>query len=104
MLKKLTGIFILLSFLLVKSTPLFAMDSHKQNVIINCAEQHDTDDTSDSDKERKQLETIDEDFILECIAVPGFLMLSDQGTVFNVGRVNTPYLSLPYPPPNGTKA
>lgn len=99
MLKTLTGILILLSFLLVKSTPLFAMDD-QQNITVGCTEQQAADDSSDSDKESKQLETIDEDFIQECIAIPGFLMLSNQISLFNVGRINTPYISLPYPPPN----
>jgi hypothetical protein len=104
MLKKLTGIFILLSFLLVKSTPLFAIDKYKQSITISCTEEPSADDTSDSEKENKQLETIDEDFIQACIALPGFLMLSNQTTLFNVGRINTPYISLPYPPPNGRLA
>jgi|GEM_PF-1277257 len=101
MLKKLTGIFILLSFLLGKGAPLFAIDNDKQNIIVSCAEQHGTDDTSDTDKESKQLETIDEDFIQECMVAAGFLMLSNDATPFNIGRISTPYISLPYPPPNG---
>lgn len=104
MLKTLTGIFILLSFLLVKSTPLFAMDKGKPELTVDVtaggAGQHSADDTSDSDKEGKQLETIDEDMIQKCMALPGFLMLSNQITLFNAGRISTPYISLPYPPPN----
>lgn len=104
MFKQLTGIFILLSFLLVKSSPLFAMDQHQQNMTLNCAAEPLDADTADADKEGKQLETIDEDFIQECISIPGFVMLSSQLIIFNVGHLSTPYISLPYPPPNGKLA
>lgn len=100
MFKKLTGIIILLSFLLVKSTPLLAMDSHAYNLITCCSEQG-TDDTPDTEKESQQLEIADEDFIGDYVSVPGYFMLSKKTTLFNDPRINTPYISLPYPPPNG---
>ncbi|WP_316814788.1 hypothetical protein [Pedobacter nyackensis] len=99
MFKKLTGIIILLSFLLVKSTPLFAMDNHTYDLIACCSEQG-TDDTPDTEKGSQQLEITDEDFTGDYVVVPGFLMLLKTTTPFNDPRINTPYISLPYPPPN----
>ena len=100
MLKKLTGIFILLCFFLVKSTPLLAMDNYRTDVVSCCPEQA-ADDVPDAEKEVKQLEITDEDFIQASITVPGFLMLTSKTTFFNSPRISTPYISLPYPPPNG---
>lgn len=100
MLKKLTGIFLLLSFFLVKSTPLFAIDNYRADLVTCCPEQA-ADDVPDAEKEVKQLEITDEDFIREAVTVPGFLTLANKTTFFNSPRINTPYISLPYPPPNG---
>lgn len=100
MLKKLTGIFILLSFLLIKSSPLFAMDHCKHDVTVCCAEQGG-DENPDAEKESQQLEITDEDFIQQSIKIPGFLLLTKKAILFNDARINTPYISLPYPPPNG---
>lgn len=100
MLKKLTGIFILLCFFLVKSTSLFAVDQHQPSNIACCAEQG-ADETPDAEKESKQLEISDEDFMQETIAVPLCLMLPKNPVPFNAPDITAPYISLPYPPPNG---
>lgn len=102
MFKKISGILILLSFLLVKSTPLFAADNFKHTIVSNAAEQQEADDTPDADKESKQLETVDEDFIQESMAVRIFLILSKSIVHSNTPYISTPYISLPSPPPNGT--
>jgi hypothetical protein len=99
MLKKLTGLFILLLFLLVKSTSLFAVDAHKKSMIIYHAEQN-TDETPDAEKETKQLEIADEDFINQAVTGPVSLILSKKQVHIVVQRITAPYISLPYPPPN----
>ena len=99
MFKKLTGIFILLSFLLIKSTSLLAAD-YRQNVISSCAEQG-TDEPADAEKETKQLEIADEDLLIQAPVGPVFLILSKKPVHLTVPGILAPYLSLPYPPPNG---
>lgn len=99
MFKKLTGIFILLSFLLIKSTSLLAVD-HKQNAISCCAGQG-ADDAADAEKETKQLEIADEDLLVQSPLGPVFLILSKKPAHLTVPGILAPYLSLPYPPPNG---
>lgn len=95
------GILILLSFLLVKSVPLFAADNCGHNLSTYCIGHDAADETSDTEKELQQLEITDEDFIQESINIPGYLMLTKKTTFFNIPRINTPYITLPYPPPNG---
>lgn len=99
MFKKLTGIFILLSFLLIKSTSLLAADQ-QQNVISCCAAQG-ADDAQDAEKENKQLEIADEDLLVHPPFGPIFLILSNKPAQLTVPDIIAPYLSLPYPPPNG---
>ncbi len=99
MFKKLTGIFILLSFLLIKSTSLLAADL-KQHAISCCVAQ-DADDAADAEKETKQLEIADEDLLIQPAFGPTFLILSEKPVQLTVPHILAPYLSLPYPPPNG---
>lgn len=100
MFKQLTGIFILLSFLLVKSTSLFAVDKHQQHLSVCYAEQA-SDEVPDVEKDCKQLEIMDEDSIAHPISSPFFLVLSKKLVLIAAANINAPYISLPYPPPNG---
>ncbi|MDR6782375.1 hypothetical protein ABIE26_001137 [Pedobacter africanus] len=99
MFKKITGLLILLSFLLIKGAPLFAAGQHTQNAVVCCTDQA-TDDTSDAEKENKQLETADEDFGSQPVLEPASLTISKKAGHIIVPDIPAPYLSLPYPPPN----
>lgn len=102
MFKRITGILILLSFLLVKSTSLFAVQQQDQQTMVMGTHQ-DTDDkanTPDAEKESKQLETIDEDFPDQPVLYLTALTLSKKAGHLIVPDVTAPYISLPYPPPN----
>lgn len=100
MFRRLTGIFILLSFLLVKSTSLFAVDKHQQYLSV-CASGQETGEVPDLEKECKQLEIMDEDYISHLISSPFFFTLSRKLILSGVANISAPYISLPYPPPNG---
>ncbi|WP_316811934.1 hypothetical protein [Pedobacter heparinus] len=105
MFKRITGILILLSFLLVKSTALFAVQQQDQNTVV-ISTQQDTDDktnTPDAEKESKQLETVDEDFPDQPILYLASLTLSKKAGHLIVPEITAPYISLPYPPPNSCK-
>lgn len=105
MFKRITGIFILLSFLLVKSTSLFAVEQQDQNAVVMSVQQ-DADDkghSPDAEKESKQLETIDEDFPDQPVLYLAALILSNKAGHLLVPEVTAPYISLPYPPPNSCK-
>ena len=99
MFKKLTGILILLSFLLIKSTSLLASDHHQH--AISCCAGQGADDAADAEKETKQLEIADEDLLIQPALGPAFLVLSKKPAHLTVPDIQAPYLSLPYPPPNG---
>lgn len=99
MFKKITGLLILLSFLLIKSAPLFAAGQHPQNAVVYCTDQS-ADDTSDAEKENKQLETTDEDFAGQPVMEPAFLTITNKTGHIIVPGITAPYISLPYPPPN----
>lgn len=99
MLKKITGLLILLSFLFIKGAPLFAADQHPQNALVYCTDQS-TDDTSDAEKENKQLETTDEDFTGQPVLEPASLIITKKTGHIIVPGITAPYISLPYPPPN----
>lgn len=98
MLKKLTGLLILLSFLLVKSTSLFAVLQDAEIVV--SMQQQAADETPDTDKESKQLEITDEDFMNQPVVSPAFLTLSKKIRAIDVPNIPAPYMALPYPPPN----
>lgn len=107
MLKKLTGLFILLCFFLVKSTPLFAAHKHEhqQNVMTCCAEQNTADqntagENEDSQKECKQFEIADEDFIGQPAVQLNAITLNKKLRPLEILCVPAPYIALPYPPPN----
>lgn len=99
MFKKIAGLLILLSFLLIKGAPLFAAWQHTQNAVACCTDQT-TDDTSDAEKENKQLETPDEDFGGQPVLEPASLTIVKKARHIIVPDVSAPYISLPYPPPN----
>ena len=99
MLRKITGLLILISFLLIKSTPLFAADQYGQKVTVSCTELN-TDEDQDAEKETKQLEIADEDFIDGADAKE--LISSFSGKIWPamVPGIFFTYIALPYPPPN----
>jgi len=100
MFKRIAGIFILLSFLLVKSTPLFAVEQQLKNVVVAGAAQSTDDSAPDAEKESKQLEIADEDFPGQPVLLLASLTLSKKTGHIIVPAVTAPYISLPYPPPN----
>nr|WP_121272896.1 hypothetical protein [Pedobacter schmidteae] len=106
MFKKLTGLFILLCFFLVKSTPLFAahQHEHQQNVVTCCADQNTADqnagENEDSQKECKQFEIADEDFIGQPGIQLNAITLTKKLRSLEILCVPAPYIALPYPPPN----
>jgi hypothetical protein len=100
MFKRITGLFILLTFLLVKSTSLFAVEQQQQNPAVMSAQQGMDDHTADAEKESKQLETIDEDFPDQPVLYLASLTLSKKEGHVIVPPITPPYISLPYPPPN----
>ncbi|ETZ23939.1 hypothetical protein [Pedobacter sp. V48] len=97
MLKKLTGILILLSFLLVKHVSLFTVTDHKQTVSIHHTDQ-DTEN-SEEEKELKNLELTDDVFIHQPIVDLAHTLTSKRVNYSFVSRTVTSVISLPYPPP-----
>lgn len=101
MLIRLTGIFILLTFFLVRSTPLFAIESSATLKVLSCCAEQPLEETPDADSDGEQLEIIDEDFINEPLRSPEYFTFVNKATLLNAPYISTPYISLPYPPPNG---
>ncbi len=117
MFRKLTGIFILLCFLLVKNSPLAIFDTLIQPVSVSTlstlsmfsmlpieqelpAEQ-DSNETPEESKSSKQLEYADEDFI--CQSELNFLhvlSLSKRLDNHYIKQISPTYFSLPHPPPD----
>lgn len=99
MLKRLIGIIILLAFLMLKSTLLPA--AHQKQNLISYATEQAAEDGSDAEKENKQLEIADEELLVQPTLVPVSLTLCTISSHLKVAAILSPYLSLPYPPPNG---
>lgn len=106
MCRKLTGIFILFCFLMVKNGPLTIFDTIKHPVLLSMltelpTEQEDNE-LPEENKSPKQLEYADEDFIyqsgLKCVFA---LPLSKRLDNYNVQQILPTYFSLPNPPPDG---
>ena len=100
MLRKITGLLILISFLLIKSTPLFAADQYVQKVSVCCTEQQHTDEDQDTEKETKQLEITDEAFIDGTDVKELISSFSEKLWPAIVPGIFSIYMALPYPPPN----
>lgn len=96
------GIFILLAFLGIKSTSLFAADQKLR--AISCCATPACDDGADAEKENKQFEIADEELMGQAIVNPKSFVFSNKPAVLTVSNIIWPYLSLPYPPPNGSIA
>ena len=107
MLRKLTGIFILLCFLLIKNSPLFIFDTFRQPIVLSAMlSQSDTEQESnevpEENKASKQLECADEDFIhLQSLNFTPVLPLAKQLHVHYSKQTTAAYFSLPHPPPDG---
>lgn len=100
MFRRITGLFVLLTFLLVKAVPLFAADRQDvQNTIIYCIGQ-ETDDNSETEEESKQIESADEDFIGQPLFELASLTIAKKATHIIVPDVMALCISLPYPPPD----
>lgn len=97
MLKQLTGILILLSFLLVKHVSLLPVADHKQTVAIHQADQDS--ETSEEEKELKNLELTDDIFIHQPTAELVLTLTSKKVNYSYVTRTVTSVISLPSPPP-----
>lgn len=108
MFRKLTGIFILLCFLLVKNSPLAIFDTFIQPVSFSTlsmeqeapAEQ-ESNETPEESKSSKQLEYADEDFIYQsALNFIHVLHLSKRLDNHYVKQISPTYFSLPHPPPD----
>ncbi|TCC98068.1 hypothetical protein [Pedobacter psychroterrae] len=114
MFRKLTGIFILLCFLLVKNSPLAIFDILIQPVSLSTVSscsmlpleqelpaEQDSNETPEESKSSKQLEYADEDFI--CQSELNFLhvlSLSKRLDNHYIKQISPTYFSLPHPPPD----
>ncbi|MEQ7799361.1 hypothetical protein ABDJ41_06065 [Pedobacter sp. ASV1-7] len=100
MFRRITGLFVLLTFLLVKAVPLFASDHQRvQNTLICCIH-HGTDENSEAEEESKQIESADEDFIGEPLFELASLTIAKKAAHITVPDVMALCISLPYPPPD----
>jgi len=114
MFRKLTGIFILLCFLLVKNSPLAIFDTFKHAVSLSTlsklsmlpmeqelpAEQ-ESNESPEENKSSKQLEYADEDFIYQSeLNFMHVLSLSKRLDNHYVKQISPTYFSLPHPPPD----
>jgi hypothetical protein len=107
MVRKLTGIFILLCFLLIKNSPFYIFDTFKQPVVFAALNtvgdlDQESKEVPEENKGSKQLEYADEDFIhLQVLNFTPVLPLASQLNVHFSKQTSAAYLSLPYPPPDG---
>lgn len=97
--RKITSLFILFAFLLLKSTSLFAFET-KQNHTICCEADQDAEQSPVDDKTDKSQEFADEDFLTGC---PVFLVSPECIKEINIYQerplIALP-VSLPNPPPD----
>ncbi|RZM26305.1 MAG: hypothetical protein EOO88_17440 [Pedobacter sp.] len=111
MFRKLTGIFILLCFLLVKNSPLAIFDTSRHNVSLSVSSmlpieqelpvEQDSNETPQESKSSKQLEYADEDFIYQSeLNFIHVLSLSKRLDNHYVKQISPTYFSLPHPPPD----
>jgi hypothetical protein len=89
--KKLIGIFILLSFLMIRSSKLMAADECKSAVK---TEQQSTE------KESKQTESADEDCLPAEMTFASYIGASFKWVCYTFKCIPEVYFSLPYPPPD----
>lgn len=99
MVRKITSLFILLAFLLLKSTSLFAAET-KQSHAICCEANQESEQSPVDDKQDKSQEFADEDFLTAC---PVSLVSPECNKEVNIYQeqplVALP-VSLPNPPPD----
>ena len=105
MVRKLTGILILLCFLLVKNSPLFVLDSMKQLVAVEalCGVgdlDQEEKNLPEENKTSKLLEYADEDLIHQQVMNFTYILPLAKRLDVNFNKQTTAaYFSLPYPPP-----
>jgi len=97
MFRRLTGILILLSFLLVKHVSLFMVIDHKQTVSIHHTDQDS--ENSEEEKELKNLELTDDVFIHHPTVDLAHVLTSKRINNRFVSHTVTSVIALPYPPP-----
>lgn len=102
MLKKLTGILILLSFLMVKTTMLVSYDD--KSVQITQQMDHQGEELPEDSKEHKQLEYSLDDEISPYHVWIDRSLSSEKLNHFNFPQITMVHLSLPNPPPNAFAA
>lgn len=114
MFRKLTGIFILLCFLLVRNSPLAIFDTLIQPVSVSMVStfsmlpmeqelpaEQDSNETPEESKSSKQLEYADEDFIYQSESnFLHVLSLSKRLDNHYIEQISPTYFSLPHPPPD----
>lgn len=100
MFNRITGLLILLCFLLVKAVPLFSGEHrHLQNTLLCCILQGDNE-PSEAEKESKQLEISDEDFNDQSLLELPSLTIAKHTRHIIVSDVMALSIALPYPPPD----
>jgi len=101
MFRKLTGICILLCFLLVKNSPLYLFDSFKHSISFSTSESEKSE-LPEENKTTKHFESADEEFIHQSVeSVISVLSLSKRLDFHYNKQTSTAYFSLPHPPPDG---
>jgi len=98
--RKIACIFILLSFLLVKNTSLFIVLKNLPDTSV-CQENCADNDTSESEKENKELKSFD-DFIHQPILYLRVVFIGYRLHEQPILNITLPYISKPYTPPDLT--
>ena len=110
MFRKLTGIFILLCFLLIKNSPLFIFDTFKQPVLLfglstlpgQAESEQKANELPEESKGSKHFECADEDFAHSLLMnFTPVLPSAKRIDVHYVKQTTSAYFSLPHPPPDG---
>ena len=83
--------------MLVKHAPFFAIDSHKQSITVNLTDQ--SSEQSDDEKEAKNLETVDDDFIHRAAISVAQTLLSKKISDNFIAPIVKLVISLPDTPP-----
>lgn len=100
--RKLTGLFLLLSFLFLKSTALYAHTSTQiRSSIYHTDVDTDAQEAADSDQETKQVEEVtDQNDVPATMLSAASFLLNAKKRVFVFPYIPVIYLSLTNPPPD----
>lgn len=98
MIKRMACLIILLSFLMIKHSPLFLITG--QDVIVACHTEDDQKEVPEENKEPKQVEFADEEAIETYFREPATLPGNQINFFFPAPETTTIYLSVLNPPPD----